>query len=119
VTILSPPRNHWLYRQLLHFIVIEASCLAVVIWTITSSVSAKLDFLNQPAAEVLSVWLRIHDSKAILSVSRLIHIVIIPAKNSREFREVLNRQSRGSLNLQASPDTMLYPPSLNSLASEQ
>jgi hypothetical protein len=60
--LFSSPENHWLYRQLLVSIIKDASFLAIDNWTNSSVSSAKLDFLSQPAADVLSDWLGMQSS---------------------------------------------------------
>jgi len=84
-----------------------------------SSLSAKLDFPNQPAVDVLSVWLRIHDSGGMFSFMMSIQIVIKQAMNFNEFNEARSLQSKGILKCQACPDIKLYPPMPNSEASER
>ncbi len=51
------------YKQLDASRTIDASFLAVDNWATSSVESVKFDFFNQPAAEVLSVWLSIQDSE--------------------------------------------------------
>jgi len=55
---------------------------------ISSSESAKLDFLSQPATEELSVWLRMQDSNSIELDRFSNQIEITQAMNSKEFRDV-------------------------------
>ena len=68
------------------------------------------DFLSHPAAEVLSVWLNMHDSGGILPSKISIHNVMNASKNSNMLRDMQYKQVVGSSNLHAAPDVNDYPP---------
>jgi hypothetical protein len=96
-----------------------ASLWAVVSCTISSSLSTKFDLCNHPDADVLSVWLNRQDSSVIPCNKRSVQIVIMQAKNSSEFKDVLSQQSTGNSKRQARQEIRLYPPNLNSEASDR
>jgi hypothetical protein len=97
----------------------SANFLAVASWTFSFSLSAKFDFLSQPEAEELSVWLSRQDSLSSVLWKKSIQMLITQAMNSSEFIDVRRRQSTGSSKRHATPVVMLYPPRPNSEESEQ
>lgn len=96
-----------------------ASLWAVVSCTISSSLSTKFDLCNHPDADVLSIWLNRQDSSVIPCDNRSVQIVIMQAKNSSEFKDVLSQQSTGNSKRQARQEIRLYLPNPNSEASDR
>jgi hypothetical protein len=90
----------------------------VVNCSISSAESEKIDFFKHPAADVLSVGLRMHYSAGNLSIKKSIKIVVKAAMNSNESRGVRNLQLMCNSNHQASPVKTLYPPTPCKEASE-
>lgn len=111
---LCLPGNHWLYRLHSDEMRSSANFLAVASWTFSFSLSAKFDFLSQPEAEELSVWLSRQDSLSSVLWKKSIQMLITQAMNSSEFIDVRRRQSTGSSKRHAIPVVMLYPPRPNS-----